>query len=101
MLGLRVVVERFVAGAQLQVTWCGSPRSPRSLPVPFMEVQSSSCGQKSPRKYFCSTKSIKSLFRGPPSLTFSFTEEFNLRVAWKCSAAALLHLLLCVHTDPD
>ena len=65
------------SAAQLQVTWCGSPRSAGSLPVPFKEVQSFSWGQKRARKYFCSTKDRKSLFSAPQSLTFSFTEEFN------------------------
>lgn len=33
--------------------------------------------KRDPRKYFCSTKDIKSLFSGSQSLTFSFTEELN------------------------
>lgn len=52
-------------------------RSPRSLPVPFKEVQSSSREQKSTRMYLCSTGDIKSLFSRPQCLTFSFTVEFN------------------------
>lgn len=65
----------------VQVTWRGSPRSQRSLPVPFKEVQRS-WGQKRPRKYFCSTEDIKSLFSRPPGPTLFIHGGIFLKAAF-------------------